>query len=172
MSKNILRERIYSACLDVFCCDAECPPQKLPQLTEDIAILTKFWHTMHSDKKYLMTSSIGGRWFTAARVRKYVQCHSLHLSVVDFDVQSTYDNQMTVSSITELRGTGSTVGSSSSSAVTHGWINTVPLSATSTLSKRTLLSNKQQVKNNDSYVKDYIRKRNLILDLLVSIKFR
>lgn len=79
---------------------------------------------------------------------------------------------MTVSSIAELRGAGSTVGSSGSSAITHGWINTVPLSATSTMSKRTLLTNKQQTKNNDSYVKDYIRKRNLILDLLVSAKIR
>lgn len=83
-------------------------------------------------------------------------------------MQSTYDNQLTVSSITELKGTGSTVGSSSSSAITHGWINTVPLSATNTLSKRNLIRNKQQAKNNDSYVKDYIRKRTLILDLLVS----
>lgn len=88
--------------------------------------------------------------------------------MADFDIQSTYDNQMTVSSIAELKGTGSTVGSSSSSAITHGWINTVPLSATSTLSKRNLIRSKQQAKNNDSYVKDYIKKRNLILDLLVS----
>lgn len=75
---------------------------------------------------------------------------------------------MTVSSFAELKGAGSTVGSSGSSAITHGWINTVPLSASSTLSKRTLIRSKQQAKNNDSYVKDYIRKRNLILDLLVS----
>ncbi|XP_065226540.1 phosphatidylinositol 4-kinase alpha isoform X2 [Planococcus citri] len=149
LSKNVLRERIYSACFDVFCTDMQCPTQKPPQLREDISILIKFWQTMHSDKKYLMTSSIG-----------------------DFDMQSTYDNQLTVSSITELKGTGSTVGSSGSSAITHGWINTVPLSATNTLSKRNLTRNKAQTKNNDSYVKDYIRKRTLILDLLaVQIEF-
>lgn len=93
------------------------------------------------------------------------------ISCIDFDMQSVYDNQMTVSSITELKGAGSTLGSSGSSAITHGWINTVPLSATSTLSKRTLLTNKPPPKNNDSYVKDYIRKRNLILDLLVCANF-
>lgn len=149
LSKNILRERIYSACFDVFCCDPECPIQKPPQLREDISVLIKFWQTMHSDKKYLMTSSIG-----------------------DFDIQSTYDSQMTVSSLSELKPSGSTVGSTGGSAITHGWINTVPLSATSSLSKRTLIRSKQQAKNNDSYVKDYIRKRNLILDLLaVQIEF-
>lgn len=61
LSKNVLRERIYSACFDVFCTDTQCPSQKPPQLREDIAILIKFWQTMHSDKKYLMTSSIGGK---------------------------------------------------------------------------------------------------------------
>lgn len=88
---------------------------------------------------------------------------------VDFDIQSTYDSQMTVSSLSELKPSGSTVGSTGGSAITHGWINTVPLSATSSLSKRTLIRSKQQAKNNDSYVRDYIRKRNLILDLLVSL---
>lgn len=122
---------------------------------------------MHSDKKYLMTSAIGGEFskINTAWLRKL---YFISFFVADFDIQSTYDNQMTVSSIAELKGTGSTVGSSSSSAITHGWINTVPLSATSTLSKRNLIRSKTQAKNNDSYVKDYIKKRNLILDLLVS----
>jgi hypothetical protein len=50
-----------------------------------------------------------------------------------------------------------------------GWINTVPLSSsTNTLSKRSTRS-KQVVPGVTGLVKDYIRKRNLILDLLVSI---
>lgn len=61
LSKNVLRERIYSACFDVFCTYTHCPTQKSPQLREDISILIKFWQNMRSDKKYLMTNSIAGK---------------------------------------------------------------------------------------------------------------
>jgi phosphatidylinositol 4-kinase len=48
-----------------------------------------------------------------------------------------------------------------------GWINTVPLSASSnTLSKQSTRS--KRIVNADEFVKDYIKKRNLILELLVS----
>lgn len=48
-----------------------------------------------------------------------------------------------------------------------GWINTVPLSAsTNTLSKRSGRT-KRHGNTGDLFVKDYIKKRNLILDLLV-----
>lgn len=48
-----------------------------------------------------------------------------------------------------------------------GWINTVPLSSnTSTLSKRSNRS--KRMVNPDVYVKDYLKKRALILSLLVS----
>ena len=46
-----------------------------------------------------------------------------------------------------------------------GWFNTVPLTSNnSTLSRR---SAKHRLANPDVYVKDYIKKRNLILALLV-----
>ena len=46
-----------------------------------------------------------------------------------------------------------------------GWFNTVPLTSNnSTLSRR---SAKHRLTNPDIYVKDYIKKRNLILALLV-----
>jgi hypothetical protein len=48
-----------------------------------------------------------------------------------------------------------------------GWINTVPLSSSSnTLSKQSARS--KRVVNADEFVKDYMKKRNLILELLVS----
>lgn len=51
--------------------------------------------------------------------------------------------------------------------MTNGWINTVPLSSnTSTLSKRSTRS--KRLINPDIYVKDYLKKRALILSLLVS----
>ncbi|MPD00142.1 Phosphatidylinositol 4-kinase alpha [Portunus trituberculatus] len=51
--------------------------------------------------------------------------------------------------------------------MTNGWINTVPLSSnTSTLSKKS--SRSKRLINPDIYVKDYLKKRALILSLLVS----
>ena len=48
-----------------------------------------------------------------------------------------------------------------------GWINTVPLSNSSaTLSKRSVKS--KRIPMADNFVKCYIKKRNLILELLVS----
>lgn len=59
--------------------------------------------------------------------------------------------------------------SSDFSKPTTGWINTVPLSASSnTLSKRSARS-KRTINNADVFVKDYIKKRNLILELLVRL---
>ncbi|CAH1390658.1 unnamed protein product [Nezara viridula] len=137
LSKNVLRERVYSTCLDYFCTGFKCPTQSRAQLAEDINALIKFWQTMHSDKKYLMASVIG-----------------------DWDVGSNET------------GGGSVVGSLSVTSdlprpnSASGWINTVPLSAsTNTLTKRTGRA-KRQPNQGDLFVKDYIKKRNLILDLL------
>lgn len=89
---------------------------------------------------------------------------------------SNYDHQLTISSLNEL--TVSSIGAvSGNSGTTQGWMNTVPLStsATNTLNKRT--ANNLRMKrqngnaNQDLYVKDYIKKRILILDLLVRIYY-
>lgn len=103
--------------------------------------------------------------------------------IIDFDLQggplqtpsnTNYDHQLTISSLNEL--TVSSIGAvSGNSGTTQGWMNTVPLStsATNTLNKRT--ANTLRMKrqngnaNQDLYVKDYIKKRILILDLLVRI---
>jgi hypothetical protein len=62
LGKNILRERVYCACFDTFTTPVQCPTQRGSELRDDILALTKFWQTMHSDKKYLMASVIGGKW--------------------------------------------------------------------------------------------------------------
>ncbi|XP_024081194.1 phosphatidylinositol 4-kinase alpha isoform X2 [Cimex lectularius] len=139
LSKNVLRERVYSTCLDHFCAPSKCPTQSPLQLQEDISALIKFWQTMHSDKKYLMASVIG-----------------------DFDVNGAGEHSnILINNISTTLGTDLPRPNSAS-----GWINTVPLSAsTSTLSKKTARS-KRQANTGDLFVKDYIKKRNLILDLL------
>lgn len=89
---------------------------------------------------------------------------------------TNYDHQLTISSLNEL--TVTSIGAvSGNSGTSQGWMNTVPLStsATNTLNKRT--ANNLRMKrqngnaNQDLYVKDYIKKRILILDLLVRSYF-
>ncbi|XP_073997967.1 phosphatidylinositol 4-kinase III alpha isoform X1 [Rhodnius prolixus] len=141
MSKNVLRERVYSACLDYFCTGFKCPTQSPVQLSEDIHALIKFWQIMYSDKKYLMASVIG-----------------------DFDVNGGSAECGTDSVVGGGIGhLGSDLPRPNSAS---GWINTVPLSAsTNTLSKRSGRT-KRHGNTGDLFVKDYIKKRNLILDLL------
>lgn len=59
LAKNVLRERIYSCCLDYFCQGQKCPTQKPEALQDDITTMVKFWHMIHSDRKYLKQSAIG-----------------------------------------------------------------------------------------------------------------
>lgn len=63
LAKNVLRERIYCTCLDYFCSPKRCPTQRGAELRDDIHVLIKFWQTMHSDKKYLLASVIGGGFY-------------------------------------------------------------------------------------------------------------
>ncbi|XP_042233496.1 phosphatidylinositol 4-kinase alpha-like isoform X1 [Homarus americanus] len=137
LSKNVLRERIYCACLDYFCAARGCPTQRAGRLQDDINALLNFWNSLHADKKYLKTSIIGD--FTSYQ---YGGGASLSPSVAS-DLRST----------------------SGEFVMTNGWINTVPLSSnTSTLSKRSTRS--KRLINPDIYVKDYLKKRALILSLL------
>lgn len=62
LARNVLRERIYCSCLDYFCCKPRCPIQEELKLREDIVVLIKFWQMMHTDKKYLRASMIGGEY--------------------------------------------------------------------------------------------------------------
>lgn len=59
LAKNVLRQRIYFSCLDYFCQAQKCPTQSSAALREGIIILTKFWQSMRSDKKYLKESIVG-----------------------------------------------------------------------------------------------------------------
>ncbi|XP_050667764.1 phosphatidylinositol 4-kinase alpha isoform X1 [Leptidea sinapis] len=158
LARNILRERIYSACLDYFCRGLQCPSRQPAALREDIIALIKFWQLMHSDKKYLKSSDIGGE----LELMQGPSNHSLYTSN-----SPTIDNRSSVNS--------GDIGAKQ----TTGWINTVPMS-TSTLSsgagsvvgKRSVRSIKPAQTRQDPFVKNYVRKRNLILELMaVEIEF-
>lgn len=60
LAKNVLRERIYCSCLDYFCKPVTSPTQDDSDLRDDITTLVKFWQALHSDKKYLKASDVGG----------------------------------------------------------------------------------------------------------------
>ncbi|XP_066970314.1 phosphatidylinositol 4-kinase alpha isoform X2 [Macrobrachium rosenbergii] len=138
LSKNVLRERIYCACLDYFCAPKGCPTQRPAHLQEDINALLNFWNALHADKKYLKTSVIGD--FTS--------------------YQYSGGTSLSPSMASDLRSTSGEFVMNNT-----GWINTVPLSSnTSTLSKRSTRS--KRMINPDIYVKDYLKKRALILSLL------
>ena len=59
MAKNTLRQRIYSTALDYFCAEKSYPTQSGSAVAEDVQAMLKFWTTMHQDKKYIKTSTIG-----------------------------------------------------------------------------------------------------------------
>lgn len=145
LARNILRERIYSHALDYFCGAQLCPSQSKDELLDDIQVLLKFWQTMRSEKKHLMASEVG------------YEC--------DMN-PSTHNLSVTKMSLDTASMAGSDVARSSSTG-TGGWYNTIPHS-TSTLSKRSTRS-KRPAYTKDSYDRDYMKKRTLILELLVSI---
>lgn len=144
LSRNILRERIYSHALEYFCGPQTCPNLSREDLLETITILLKFWQTMRSEKKHLMASEVG-----------------------DYDINpSTHTLSVTKLSLDTISNAGSDVARSTSTG-TGGWYNTIPHS-TSTLSKRSNRSKRSPFQK-DAYDKDYMKKRNLILELLVSL---
>lgn len=142
LARNILRERIYSHALDYFCGAQMCPTQSRDELLQDITILLKFWQTMRSEKKHLITSEMG-----------------------DYDIHPSTNNlSVTKLSLDTTSLSGSDVARSASTG-TGGWYNTIPHS-TSTLSKRSSRSKRSPFQK-DAYDKDYMKKRSLILELLV-----
>lgn len=143
LARNILRERIYSHALEYFCGPQTCPNQSRDDLLADITILLKFWQTMRSEKKHLIASEVGD---------------------YDLNPSSTHTLSVTKLSLDTVSNAGSDVARSSTG--TGGWYNTIPHS-TSTLSKRSSRSKRSPFQK-DAYDKDYMKKRNLILELLVS----
>ncbi|XP_068156850.1 phosphatidylinositol 4-kinase alpha [Drosophila tropicalis] len=159
LARNILRERIYSNALDYFCGPPTCPNQSREQLLEDILILLKFWQTMRSEKKHLVTSEVGDYDITNTSVSSTqmlgVKANPETASLISGGGVMDYTRSMSA--------TGTATGAS-------GWYNTIPHS-TSTLSKRSNRSKRLQYQK-DSYDKDYMKKRNLILELLaVELEF-
>ncbi|KAI1292021.1 Phosphatidylinositol 4-kinase alpha [Halotydeus destructor] len=154
VGKSVLRERVYSAAFDSFCGPQMCPLQRGSELREDINSMVKFWQALHADKKYLRNAFAN-----------------------DPTADSISEAAVGINSLTaDLRGSADV--QTRTATPTAGWMNTVPLSSgMSTISKRSSGVKSSQTKREtsiavDSYVKDYTKRRNLILGLLaVDIEF-
>ncbi|KAH9426521.1 Phosphatidylinositol 4-kinase alpha [Dermatophagoides pteronyssinus] len=187
VSKFVLRERIYSAAIDYFCGPQICPSQKSTELRDDILSLIKFWQSLQADRKYLKSVHLPDI-ISIDNISQIYQPNQnqLHLTL----------DQRSLSIDTNLNQARYTpTGGSISGGIGAGggWINTVPLSSNvSTLSKRSSAFKQgggtagagggtggSQYKNKDQnngyldcFLKDYIRKRNLVLSLLaIEIEF-
>ncbi|XP_020624721.1 phosphatidylinositol 4-kinase alpha-like [Orbicella faveolata] len=137
--KNVLRERIYYNALDYFGIEPMWPVSKDTELREDVQVLIKFWQAMHSDKKYM-------KFFMLAPV------HATGLLPQSSSGGSQY-----------------TSGSSGLGPYLQGnrWMNTIPLS--SSLSSRrsaTGTSTDKEATGSQHILKDYLKRRNLIIALI------
>lgn len=128
-----------------------CPTQKDIELREDIISLIKFWQSLFADKKYLKSS-----YFNDIN-QDAISQQSFPLATTNSDLRASID-------LSQARATPT------------GYINPVPLSSNvSSISKRSsVFRGSQSTKNKDNslcvdyFVKDYVRKRNLILGLLAA----
>jgi len=148
LAKHVLRQRIYSCSLDFFCADKMYPVRSGPSLKEDVQVLLKFWSMMLSDKKYIKTQIVGDM---ESIVGEAGPVHPFPADVRS--VSSEFARTPT--------------GSHPPGGLANTWTNVVPLGpGTGTLNKRSVSRNQRFANNHDNLVKDYSRKRWLILSLL------
>lgn len=136
MAKNVLRQRIYSASLDYFCSEKTFPTQSDMNLSEDIQTLLRFWAIMHQDRKHIRQNAIGDFDLAVDGPLEGLIAH---------DVRSL---------TSEYQKTPSVAG---------GWMTAS--TGNNTLNKRSA-SRQNRPAMNDTFVKDYTKKRWLILALL------
>ncbi|XP_023346695.1 phosphatidylinositol 4-kinase alpha [Eurytemora carolleeae] len=139
LAKHVLRQRIYSCSLDFFCTEKMYPVRSGQPLKEDVHVLLKFWSLMLSDRKYIKTQVVG----------------DIESIVGDTGPGNSYAD---VASVTSAFTT---------SNPTNTWSNVVPLTpGVGTLNKRSVSRNQKMSSNRENLVKDYSKKRWLILSLL------
>uniref|UniRef100_A0ABD2XIX4 1-phosphatidylinositol 4-kinase n=1 Tax=Trichogramma kaykai TaxID=54128 RepID=A0ABD2XIX4_9HYME len=142
LSKNVLRERVYCNSLDYFCCNRQTPTQELEQLREDITTLIKFWQVMHSEKKYLIISN------TEEDLEYF------RIPTTNFFPRDSCNVSVSAANTELIRQN-----------MSSHWVTTAPPTANNNFTYRRSHRNKRFITSN-SHVKDYIRRRNLILELL------
>ncbi|XP_078675528.1 phosphatidylinositol 4-kinase alpha-like isoform X1 [Branchiostoma floridae x Branchiostoma belcheri] len=146
-SKNVLREKVYTTAFDYFTAILPIPLKDTTTLREVIEMVMKFWKSLHSDKKYLKTSHVIGSSFPE----------------LDSDTISVRSATATMTSMPADLRASSDVGPRS----TQGWVNTMPMSSNmSTLSRRSAGTTRSKSRVGEVLVKDYMRRRGLLLSLV------
>ncbi|XP_055863268.1 phosphatidylinositol 4-kinase alpha-like isoform X4 [Biomphalaria glabrata] len=158
-SKTVLRERVYAATLDFFCGAPICPSQQPSELRDDITLLITYWQKMHYDKKHLSSTMIS----LADIIDKSASSPPPVISSSGQpDLRSGWMNTLNSSSSTYSKRSA-VGGSGQRSSVVygiHGHFDTKEVVVGGT-------SRKGQVTEN-SLVKEYIKKRNIILCLVAN----
>ncbi|EDO42545.1 predicted protein [Nematostella vectensis] len=136
VAKNVLRERVYCNALDYFSIKPMWPVTDSTELRVDVTVLVKFWQAILADKKYM-------KHFMMSPVDSY-----------PLGAQSSGSNYS--SSHTDL---GPYLQG-------NRWMNTIPLSSNVSSRRSTSASNERDSPGNQHTVRDYLKRRNLILALV------
>jgi len=145
LAKHVLRQRIYSCSLDFFCGDKMYPVRSGSLLKEDVQVLLKFWSLMLSDRKYIKTQVVGD-------MDSIVGDTNQHINNYHADMRSMTSEYTRASNYNP------------SNTWTAG--NPLAVQGAGTLTKRSASRNQKLASNHENLVKDYSKKRWLILSLL------
>lgn len=162
LAKHVLRQRIYSCSLDFFCADKMYPVRAGALLKEDVQVLLKFWSLMLSDRKYIKTQVVGdmdsivGGEAAGGGGGSAAAYHTIHHQADLRSMTSEYTRASGYNNPNNTWTTGTNPLALQGSSGAGG----------GTLTKRSASRNQKLAGNHENLVKDYSKKRWLILSLL------